>query len=120
MSLDIPIVPKFTPELRTRLDKLVANFDWQLDNPMNMPRPIAQTGILEHIGSTLWEASGLTAQALIQKISEARIKQTPARLVITGPSDQHYPWELLYHEDDQLGFLGQHSWCTVTRCVFDK
>ncbi|MCA9422658.1 MAG: tetratricopeptide repeat protein [Nitrospira sp.] len=120
MSLDIPVVPKFTPELRTRLDKLVTNFDWQLDNPMNMPRPIAQTGILEHIGSTLWEASGLEAQELVRKISEARIKQTPTRLVISGPSDQHYPWELLYHGDDQLGFLGQHAWCTVTRCVFDK
>ncbi|MBA3967836.1 MAG: CHAT domain-containing protein [Nitrospirales bacterium] len=120
MSQDIPVVPTFTPELRTRLDKLVGNFDWQLDNPMHTPRPIAQTGILEQIGSTLWEASGLTAPELFQKIGEARIKQTPARLVISGPSDQQYPWELLYHGDNQLGSLGQHAWCTVTRCVCDK
>ncbi|MCP4347809.1 MAG: tetratricopeptide repeat protein, partial [Desulfobacterales bacterium] len=85
-----------------------------LDNPDPSPKPIAQ-GILENIGTLLWEASGLDEKNLLKAIDKARDDEEPVRLIITGEEFYHLPWELLWHGNPELGFLARHSWCVVTR-----
>ena len=117
MPRDILITPKISSNLETRLNKLANNLDWLLDNPTQGPKPIAQTGILEQIGSDLWEASRLSQQQLLEALEQARDEEKPVRLIISGPAFQHLPWELLYHGHDDLGFLARHPWCVVTRSM---
>ena len=119
MPEPITIVPRIEAKPEAALNKLVETLDWQLDNPVGGPRPIGQTGLLEQIGTLLWEASGLSDKQVLDAIDKARDDDsgTPARLVVTGEKFQHWPWELLYHGDPGLGFLGRHPWAVVSRRV---
>jgi tetratricopeptide (TPR) repeat protein len=113
--LDISMTPQIETERATLLNRQVAQLDRLLDNPYSGPKPIAQTGILEQIGGLLWEAAGLSVNELLEAIETARDDETPMRLTVTGEAFQHLPWEMLYHEHPELGFVGRHPWCVVTR-----
>ena len=119
MPEPITIVPRVEPKPEAALNKLVETLDWQLDNPVGGPRPIGQTGLLEQIGTRLWDASGLSDKQVLDAIDKARDDDsgTPARLIVTGEKLQHWPWELLYHGHQDLGFLGRHPWAVVSRRV---
>jgi hypothetical protein len=97
------------------LNRQTAQLDGLLDNPFSGPQPIAQTGVLEHLGTLLWEVSGLKVDELLTGIEKARDEETPVRLIVPDASLHHLPWELLYHPHPQLRFLGRHPWCVVAR-----
>jgi len=88
---------KWLKEQAEQLDRL-------LDHPLQGPQPIGKSGILEQIGSRLWEAGGLRVQEILGALEKARADEEPLRVVITGADFQHLPWELLYHEHPELGF----------------
>ena len=119
MPEPITIVPRVEPKPEAALNKLVETLDWQLDNPVGGPRPIGQSGLLERIGTLLWDASGLSDKVVLDAIDKARDDDSgiPARLIVTGEKFQHWPWELLYHGHQDLGFLGRHPWAVVLRRV---
>ncbi|MBI2877009.1 MAG: tetratricopeptide repeat protein [Candidatus Tectomicrobia bacterium] len=117
MSQEISIAPQIETDRAVFLNRQAAQLNRMLDNPYGGPRPIAQTGILEQIGSLLWEASGLNEKGLLEAIESAREEETPVRLIVTGEAFSHLPWELLYHGHPELGFLGRHPWCVVARRI---
>ncbi|MBI3796571.1 MAG: hypothetical protein HY268_06330 [Deltaproteobacteria bacterium] len=114
MSREITISPRLDTVQLATLSRQAASLDRLLDKPFSGPQPIARTGLLEQVGSLLWNAAGLAVDELLAAVEQARIDKTPARLVITdGLHD--LPWELLYHQHPHLGFLGRHPWCVVVR-----
>lgn len=115
MPLEIPITPRIDDEPDPEFTRQVAQLDRRLDNPFGEPVPIAQTGVLEQIGAALWELAGLQVSELLDAIETARDEQTPVRLMVTGEAHQHLPWELLYHQHPELGFVARHPWCLVAR-----
>ncbi len=115
----IPVAPEIPKEALAELQEWAQKLDWLLDAPeaRDMPRAVAQTGILERMGRGLWDGSGLDAEALLEKIEEAKDDDECVRLVIQGDAHYGLPWELLWHEHPDLGFLGRHPRCIVTRRV---
>ncbi len=115
MAETITITPELEPRRAALLDKWVEQLDGHLDSRSGA-RPIAQTDVLQQIGSLLWEASGLDEERLRTAIDNARDEDGAAvRLIVTGQEKQHWPWELLYHGADDLGFVGRRAWCVVAR-----
>ncbi len=113
MVKEILITPQLDSQRLTQLNRQVKQLDRLLDNPLSGPQPIGHTHALEQIGRLLWEASGLTVDALLAAIEQARDADSPIRLTVTDPSFNHLPWELLYHQHPELGFLGCHPWCSL-------
>ncbi|MCH8047856.1 MAG: tetratricopeptide repeat protein [Planctomycetes bacterium] len=97
-----------------RLSKLL---DRALDNPHGSPRPIGPSGLLEQLGSLLWDAAGLQATEIRQWLGDAADRDEALRLVVTDEDRLHLPWELLYHQHPDLGFLGRHPRCVIVRRV---
>ena len=120
MSVEITITPQIEPDHISLLDKQVKQLDYLLDNPHSGPKPIAQTGILEQIGSLLWEASGLQADGLLDALEQARDDEKPVRLIVAGEAFHHLPWELLYSPHEKLGFVARHPWCVLARRLQGK
>ncbi|MEW6668705.1 MAG: tetratricopeptide repeat protein, partial [Thermodesulfobacteriota bacterium] len=114
--------PNTEPELLAGLNKLADRLNWMLDAPeaRDMPQRVAETGILEEIGRRLWASARLDAKDLLEKIEEAKEAKTVLRLVVTGQETYHLPWELLYHDHAEIGFLGRHPWCAMVRRVRGK
>lgn len=115
--MEIGIEPRVEAERAKLLDGLSGQLDWALDHPKGVPRPVGATGALEQVGSLLWEASGLEAEELLAGLDAARQGEDPLRLMVRGERYQHLPWELLYHGNRALGFLGRHPWCVVGRRI---
>ncbi len=115
MTHGITITPEMEPQRAAVLDKWVKLLDGQLDHASGHPRPIGQTDLLQQIGGLLWEASGLNDKQLRTAIDKARDDEAPVRLIVSGQEKQHWPWELLYHGNEDLGFVGRHPWCVVAR-----
>ena len=97
-----------------RLSKLL---DRALDNPHGSPQPVGPSGLLEQLGSLLWNAAGLQATEIRQSLSDAADRDEALRLVVTDEDRLHLPWELLYHQHPDIGFLGQHPRCVIVRRV---
>lgn len=115
--MEISLTPQVTPEQAALLNRQVAELDRLLDNPYGRPQPIGQSGALEDVGRMLWDASGLEPEHLLDATRTARDTETPLRLVITDKAYYPWPWELLYHDHPQLGFVGRHPWCVVARRI---
>src|SRR5215470_298940 len=115
MSHEILISPQLAPTRLAALTRQTVELDRLLDNPYSDPQPIAQTGVLERFGSLLWDASGLKVEDLLTAIDQALDDAASVRLTITNAALHPLPWELLYHQHPQLGFLGRHSSCVVAR-----
>ncbi len=73
--------------------------------------------MLEPHGSRLWDAAGLDAAEIRQALGEAQTNGSPLRLVIAGQDVQHLPWEILYHEHPEIGFVGRKPWCSIIRRI---
>ncbi len=73
------------------------------------PSPVTGHGLLERIGGSRWQASGLGAKRLVAALGEARADEIPLRLEVSGPDHQQLPWELLFHEHEQLRFLARRG-----------
>jgi hypothetical protein len=114
MSREITISPRLDSVQLATLLRQAASLDRLLDNPYSGPQPIAQTGVLEQVGGLLWNAAGLTVDELLAAIAQARVDKSPVRLVVTD-AVRDLPWELLYHQHPDVGFLGRHPWCVVVR-----
>lgn len=115
MPQDLIVTPHLDPLRLAQLTRMAQQLDHQLDHPSGQPRPIAQTGVLEQLGAQLWNAAGLEAEALRQRLDDASADQQPLRLLVHGEAIQRLPWELLYHPHPELGFVAQHPWCGLTR-----
>src|SRR5262245_15874698 len=89
--------PQLDPQRAAQLTRLAKRLDEQLDHPTRVPQPVAQSGLLEQLGTLLWEATHLEADAVRTALDEARDAERPLRLVVQGEQAQHLPWELLYH-----------------------
>jgi CHAT domain len=115
MPHDLLLTPQLDHQRAAQLTRLAKRLDEQLDHPTGVPQPVAQSGLLEQLGTLLWEATRLEADAVRVALDEARDAERPLRLVVQGEQAQHLPWELLYHVHPDLGFVAQHPWCVVTR-----
>ena len=104
-----------SPQLDVTQLKALARQAEQLDRLLENNQPIAQTGVLEQLGARLWEASGLQPDALLTAIDRALDDKTSVRLTITDATLHQLPWELLYHQHPQLGFVGRHQSCVIVR-----
>jgi tetratricopeptide (TPR) repeat protein len=71
---------------------------------------------LQVIGRALW-ATGIDTDAVTAALETARASGEPARVVIESDQAavQDLPWELLYHDHDELGFIGLHPQLAVLR-----
>lgn len=121
-SYDIVVQPKIDGDDLAGLKKPVDHLNWLLDAPeaRNMPQAVTDTGLPEAIGRLLWEAAGLDDGNLLDKLEDALEDDQCVRLVIQG--DDHYdlPWELLYHDHLELGFLSLHPRCVIVRRIKGK
>ena len=123
---EIVVKPEIGEEAAAELEKLAGKLDWLLDAPeaRDMPRAVAESGILEVIGRKLWDAAGLDAEDLLDTMEDARDDDACVlgciRLVIQGKDSYRLPWELLFHEHPELGFLGRHSRCIISRRIRGK
>jgi len=115
MAREIPITPQADAAQVAVLNRQVHRLDRLLDNPFSGPQPIAQAGMLERLGSALWEVAGLQAEELLAAIDHARDTGQPVRILVTDAAAHHWPWEVLYHPHPELGFVGRHPWCVVAR-----
>ncbi len=115
MPDDILITPKVESPRRELIERLAHQLELALDSPLGQPKPIGLTGLPEQLGSQLWDAAGLDPAALADALDAARDAQQPVRLVVTDSQTLAWPWEMLYHGDERLGFLAQHPWCVVLR-----
>ena len=115
MPQDLLLTPQLDTQRTTLLTRLAQRLDGQLDHPTGVPQPVAQSGLLEQLGTLLWEAVRLEADTIRAVLDDAREAERPLRLVVQGEAAQHLPWELLYHAHADLGFVARHPWCVVTR-----
>jgi tetratricopeptide (TPR) repeat protein len=115
MAQEIAITPHLAPEQLPVLTRWISELDHALENPRQAPQPIAQSGLLERIGTMLWTAAGLNAEDMRSAIEQAREDEDVVRFVVTAATDPRWPWELLYHPHPELGFLGRHPFCVVVR-----
>ncbi|MDM8514953.1 CHAT domain-containing protein [Desulfobacterales bacterium HSG16] len=111
------IEPEINDENAAWLEKQAETLEWMLDNPYGGTKPAAETGILEQMGSLLWKCSGLDAETVLDAIEDALDDERSVRFIVTGGRFQHFPWELLYHENPEIGFLSRKTRCVVSRCV---
>ena len=119
---DIVVKPEIGKEALTDLTKLTNNLDWLLDAPeaRDMPRAVSETGILEEIGRRLWGAIDLDTESLLEKMEDVRDADAYVRIVIQGDDHYRLPWELLYHDHQEIGFLSLHPRCVISRQVRGK
>src|SRR5215510_15978032 len=115
MPHDLLLTPQLDHQRAAQLTRLAKRLDEQLDHPTGVPQPVAQSGLLEQLGTLLWEAVRLEADTVRAALDDAREAERPLRLVVQGEAAQHLPWELLYHAHADLGFVARHPWCVVTR-----
>ena len=114
MPQDLLLTPHLDDQRTAQLTRMAKRLDGQLDHPSRTPQPVAQSGLLEQLGTRLWEATGLDAERCA-RLDAARETERPLRFLVQGEHGQHLPWELLYHRYPALGFVARHSWCVVTR-----
>jgi hypothetical protein len=115
MPQDLLLTPQLDNQRTALLTRLAKRLDGQLDHPTGVPQPVAQSGLLEQLGTLLWEAVRLEADTIRAALDDARAAERPLRLVVQGEPAQPLPWELLYHAHPDLGFVAQHPWCVVIR-----
>ena len=115
MVQDLLLIPQLDPQRLSQLTRLAQCLDGQLDHPTGMPQPVAQSGRLEQLGTALWEAVCLDADTMRAALDEAGEAERALRLVVQGEAAQSLPWELLYHQHPDLGFLAQQPWCVISR-----
>ena len=115
---DLVVEPKIEEESLTKLEKLAGRLDRLLEESRAYILP--QAGLLEQIGRMLWEASGLDPQALLKKLDDARDDEEYLRVIIQGDNYYILPWELLFHEHPDIGFLSLHPRCVLTRRIKSK
>ena len=115
MPQDLLLTPQLDHQSTVLLTRLAQRLDGQLDHPTGVPQPVAQSGLLEQLGTRLWEAVRLEADSIRAALDDAREAERPLRLVVQGEAAQHLPWELLSHAHPDLGFVAQHPWCVITR-----
>ena len=111
MPHDILISPQLDATQRKTLTRQAE----LLDRVLERQQPIAQTDVLEQLGSLLWTASGLQPDALLTAIDRALDDKTSVRLIITDATLHQLPWELLHHQHLKLGFIGRHPSCVIAR-----
>jgi len=117
-NMEILITPKMDDSRFAHLSKQAQMIEWAIDPEHHVQaKPIGQSGILQQVGAMLWQASGLDAQAVRDAIETAKDNDDSARFIITGEDYQHLPWEMLYHEHPDIGFLSFHSRCSVIRRI---
>jgi len=114
MSQDILLSPQLDTQQTARLTRLAQRLDGQLDHPSGTPQPVPSE-LLQQLGTQLWDAVSLQADAVRQALDTAREAERPLRLIVQGEAGQHLPWEVLYHAHPDLGFVAQQPWCVVTR-----
>src|SRR5215470_18353801 len=102
MPQDLLLTPQLDHQRTTLLTRLAQRLDGQLDHPTGVPQPVAQSGILEQLGTLLWEAVRLEADTIRAALDDAREAEHPLRLVVQGEVAQHLPWKLLYHMHPDL------------------
>ncbi|MFP4309625.1 MAG: CHAT domain-containing protein, partial [Desulfococcaceae bacterium] len=114
---EMVIAPEIAEAEAAELTKQAGQLDWLLDAPeaRDMPTAVAQTGILEALGRRLWDAAGLDPEDVLEALEDAKDEDECVRLVIQGTGHDALPWELLYHDHPDLGFLGKHSRCVIAR-----
>jgi hypothetical protein len=115
MPHDFVITPHLDNQHAAQLTHMAKQLDWQLDHPAGMPQPVVQSGLLEKLGTFLWEAARLEADTIRAALEVAQESEHSLRLVVQGEHCQHLPWEVLYHPHPGLGFVARHSWCAVSR-----
>jgi hypothetical protein len=74
------ITPEMDPERAALLKKHSETLDWILEGQ----KPAGQNGILEQIGSMLWDSAGLDPDQLRDAIEDARDEEEMIRVIITG------------------------------------
>ncbi|MEM7246495.1 MAG: tetratricopeptide repeat protein [Acidobacteriota bacterium] len=111
----IQITPELTSEQAEALTKSANQFDKLLEGQDGRPVQAVRQAALEQLGGWLWQASGLDADELIEALDDARAEQVPLRLEVIGAEHQQLPWELLFHGDEQLGFVARNPWCVLMR-----
>ena len=115
MPHDVILTPHLDDQRTAQLTRMAKQLDWQLDHPTGMPQPVAQSGLLEQLGTFLWEATRLEVDTVRVALDTAREAERPLRFVVQSEHGQHLPWELLYHPHPELGFVARHPWCVVSR-----
>ena len=115
MPHDLILTPHLDDQRAAQLTRMAKHLDWQLDHPTGTPQPVAQSGLLEQLGTFLWEATRLEVDTVRAALDAAREAERPLRFVVQGEHGQHLPWELLYHPHPELGFVARHPWCVVSR-----
>ncbi|MGD9211108.1 MAG: CHAT domain-containing protein, partial [Desulfobacteraceae bacterium] len=116
-SLQVVIRPEMDDRLAATLNKAAARLERMIEHPDNPGGPAGQSGLLEEIGRRLWWASGLDVEDILEKIEDARDENGSVRFLITGKRYQDLPWELLYCDHPDIGFISRHSRCTMARCI---
>ncbi|CAN2042439.1 Tetratricopeptide repeat protein [Candidatus Magnetomoraceae bacterium gMMP-15] len=114
MPQELVITPRIDSDQIDFFDKQAQQLDLMLED---YSQPIAQTGILENFGSRLWECAGLDHEEILDAIEDAKDDEEPLHLIVKGEEFYHLPWELIYHQHPEIGFLGRNPWCVVVRRV---
>ena len=84
MPHDLILTPHLDDQRTARLSPLVEYLDWQLDHPTGTPQPVAQSGLLEQLGTFLWEVTCLEVDAVRAALDASREAERPLRLVVQG------------------------------------
>jgi hypothetical protein len=71
---DLILTPHFDDQRADQLTRIAKRLDWQLDHPTGTPQPVAQSGLLEQLGTFLWKRHAW------RLMPYARLLTTPARL----------------------------------------
>jgi hypothetical protein len=84
MPHDLILTPHLDDQRTAQLTPIVEYLDWQLDHPTGTPQPVAHLGLLEQLGTLLWEATRLDVDAVRTALDVAREAERPLRFVVQG------------------------------------
>jgi hypothetical protein len=84
MPRDLILTPRLDDERAAQLTRMAKHLDWQLDHPTGTPQPVAQSGLLEQLGTLLWEAACLEVDTVRTALDVAREAERPLRFVVQG------------------------------------
>jgi hypothetical protein len=91
MPHDLILTPHLDDQRAARLTRMAKQLDWQLDHTTGTPQPVAESGLLEQLGTFLWEAACLEVDTIRAALNAAQESERSLRLVVQGEHGQHLP-----------------------------
>ena len=112
MSFDIAVSLTCSDEKRKLIDDLCSKYDQTVGEPTT--QTFVTPDSLTRLGAALWAATDLDWKQVVETIDAAKDDNAAVRLVINDP-ESDWPWDLLYHENVQIGFVATNANCCVVR-----